>query len=236
MIQIQIAVIDCFKCWTFHVFIEGIYLALKSSVTKLCLSFTGSSVYFPVLNCIVRSGVESERSFRYGKSALLSNSFHWNIPKGKPRNLLKTYHSYCNLGWDVPNQSVFSWRLKSFRLVSWAVAAVWITPFQYLVSGQMLVLFPEMTGIVFLFVSRQGRLHFLLSSYLSFGKACASQFTSIARIIHKNTDQHSLYSDNIYFHKWVLSWLPSWVNSILLNEGGTFQKKLWCCVGGSITR
>ena len=120
MIQIQIAVIDCFKCWTFHFFIQGIYLALKSSATKLCLSFTSSLLCFPVLN---RSLVESERSFRYDKSALLLNSFHWNIPKGKPRNL-KTYHSYCNPGWDVPNQSVFSWRLKSFRLVSWAVAAV----------------------------------------------------------------------------------------------------------------
>lgn len=111
--------------------------------------------------------------------------FTENIPKGKPRNL-KTYHSYCNPGWDVPNQSIFSWRLmKSFKpdgyLERWLQYA-WISRFQYLVSWQLLVLFPEMTGILFLFVSRQGRLHFF-----RFGKSCAKPvYIDCSKYSHKH--------------------------------------------------
>lgn len=72
---------------------------MKSSATDMYLS------YSLLLNFLVsmRSLVESERSFRYDKR-LVVNKLPLQYIQNENRKL-RTYHSYCNPGWYVPNQS-----------------------------------------------------------------------------------------------------------------------------------
>lgn len=94
---------ELFMSW-FKVYIW----AMKSSATELCLSLTGSFV-------------ESERSFRYDKSALLPISFQWNIYLKENREISKlTAHTVIQVDmYPIGVLSVEDWKVLDLYLERW---------------------------------------------------------------------------------------------------------------------